>query len=207
MHSFAHLRFLWRNQPFLPGFLPFFFLFLPRSLSLVSNLNLHVSYFGALISFVWRTSSCKLFHTAGGYHHYCQSKYNPGRCSAPTSSHGFLNYTSQTKSCRLQKARVCVWTVHCTVFVGGLERSGVSLTVFEGIRLRFKSQTFIFCSLRHPQPTLCSDMLCLPVFAIFLSFHSSLWSRALSTVWALLHLSLGTTPPSLPCMSLLTQEV
>ena len=39
-------------------------------LSLISNLNLHVSYFGALISSVHGSSSCESLRTAGGYHHY-----------------------------------------------------------------------------------------------------------------------------------------
>lgn len=40
---------------------------------------------------------------------------------------------------------VCLDTALHTV--SGLDHSGVSLAVFEGIRLRFKTQTFIFCSL------------------------------------------------------------
>lgn len=85
------------------------------------------------------TSSCKLFHTARGYHHYYQSKYSALHYKAPATSRTFLNYTSHAESCRLQKVRTRVWTVYRALFVSGLEHQGVSLKVFEGIRLPMKS--------------------------------------------------------------------
>lgn len=154
-------------------------LFLSLSLTLIWNINRHISYFGALIRFVWCTSSCKSLHTAGGYHHYYQSKYSPRHCNMPSSSHSALNYTSQTSlagfkrwECMFGWCAVCKWT-----------RAGVcqGTVCVRGLWASVKSCAFIFCSLLWHVTPACVWRL---------SSHSTLWSRAFSTVWALLHLPL-----------------
>lgn len=72
VYSFAHLLLLWWTQPLsfrdLSPALSLFFL----SVSPIWKRNLHISYFRALISFLfiwfffWCASSCKSLHTAGG---------------------------------------------------------------------------------------------------------------------------------------------
>ena len=191
----------------------FFFQDPPLSLSL--SLSLSVSYFFSFsVSF---QTLIFTFHILGlwsvlraAHHHASRSaqpgatiiiknQNSPGRCKYADvkPQFFFLNYTSQTKvPCSLQKGEsvrldagtawpLCQWTRALRCLLDRLSRAfGFGLD----------TETFIFCSLRRPQPALCSDTLCLPVFAIFLSSRSPLWSQAFSTVWALLHLSLGAAP-------------
>lgn len=167
MHSFALSLFLWWNRPLF---------FQDRSVFLLLSFQTLIFTFHILgLWSVWcgEHHHASLFPQPGATIIIINQNKSPGNYNTLTCSHSCLNYTSQTKSNRLQKVKVCVWMVHCVLFVSGLEHCSVSSTMFEGSSppFGFSLNPKPLCSVPLDALSLlsvltCYACLCLPSFSL-----------------------------------------